>query len=60
MKASSTSRPECRISAKPRALVPLCPQSRKGRIPMKMIKAIVKKFKRDEDLANHAWVLHVI
>ncbi|MFI9361930.1 hypothetical protein ACIG5E_12845 [Kitasatospora sp. NPDC053057] len=27
---------------------------------MKMIKAIVKKFKRDEDLANHAWVLHVI
>ncbi|WP_188305555.1 hypothetical protein [Streptomyces sp. CBMA123] len=27
---------------------------------MKMIKAIVKKFKRDEDLANHAWILHVI
>ncbi|MFB7905800.1 hypothetical protein ACFXPX_01830 [Kitasatospora sp. NPDC059146] len=38
---------------------------RRTRIPgkgktMKMIKAIVKKFKRDEDLANHAWVLHVI
>ncbi|MEV7598512.1 hypothetical protein AB0O91_14140 [Kitasatospora sp. NPDC089797] len=32
---------------------------RKGKA-MKMIKAIVKKFKRDEDLANHAWVLHVI
>ncbi|MFE4970958.1 hypothetical protein ACFRAR_02430 [Kitasatospora sp. NPDC056651] len=37
----------------------------KCRIPewralMKMIKALVKKFKKDEDLANHAWVLHVI
>lgn len=27
---------------------------------MKMIKALVKKFKKDEDLAQHAWVLHVI
>ncbi|MEU9715280.1 hypothetical protein [Streptomyces sp. NPDC047976] len=27
---------------------------------MKMIKALVKKFKKDEELANHAWVLHVI
>ncbi|MDH6140390.1 hypothetical protein P3T35_002398 [Kitasatospora sp. GP30] len=27
---------------------------------MKMIKALVKKFKQDEDLANHAWILHVI
>ncbi|WP_316519916.1 hypothetical protein [Kitasatospora brasiliensis] len=27
---------------------------------MKMIKSIVKKFKKNEDLANHAWVLHVI
>ncbi|MFD8782879.1 hypothetical protein [Kitasatospora sp. NPDC059599] len=27
---------------------------------MKMIKAIVKKFKKDEDLAANAWVLHVI
>ncbi|GAA0345303.1 hypothetical protein [Streptomyces blastmyceticus] len=27
---------------------------------MKMIKALVSKFKKDEDLANHAWVLHVI
>lgn len=27
---------------------------------MKMIKALVNKFKRDEDLANHAWILHVI
>ncbi|MFE7528564.1 hypothetical protein ACFU7Y_23010 [Kitasatospora sp. NPDC057542] len=30
------------------------------RVVMKMIKALVKKFKKDEDLANHAWVLHVI
>ncbi|MFD5465756.1 hypothetical protein ACFWIQ_23405 [Kitasatospora sp. NPDC127059] len=29
-------------------------------IAMKMIKAIVKKFQRNEDLANNAWVLHVI
>ncbi len=27
---------------------------------MKMVKAFVKRFKKDEDLANHAWVLHVI
>ncbi|ROQ69257.1 hypothetical protein EDD93_3755 [Streptomyces sp. 840.1] len=27
---------------------------------MKKIKALVRKFKKDEDLANHAWVLHVI
>ncbi|TWF71568.1 hypothetical protein FHX73_19198 [Kitasatospora viridis] len=27
---------------------------------MKLVKAIIKKFKQDEDLANHAWVLHVI
>ncbi|MDH6707367.1 hypothetical protein P3T27_004104 [Kitasatospora sp. MAA19] len=27
---------------------------------MKKIKALVKKFKKDEDLANHAWILHVI
>ncbi len=29
-------------------------------VAMKMIKALVSKFKKDEDLANHAWVLHVI
>lgn len=29
-------------------------------VVMKKIKALVRKFKKDEDLANHAWVLHVI
>ncbi|MEU1283226.1 hypothetical protein [Kitasatospora sp. NPDC005856] len=36
------------------------PQSPDWRIVMKMIKTLVKKFKKNEDLANHAWVLHVI
>ncbi|MDH6136821.1 hypothetical protein P3T37_006252 [Kitasatospora sp. MAA4] len=41
-----------------------CP-TRRARTPgngvvMKMVKALVKKFKKDEDLANHAWILHVI
>jgi hypothetical protein len=27
---------------------------------MKMVKALVKVFKKDADLAAHAWILHVI
>nr|BFD89734.1 hypothetical protein KitaXyl93_10940 [Kitasatospora sp. Xyl93] len=42
------------------AAFPPGPRSQKWRVVMKMIKALVKKFKKDEDLANHAWVLHVI
>lgn len=37
-----------------------CPRTRNGVIPMKMVKSLVKKFKKNEDLANHAWILHVI
>ncbi|MFG2908876.1 hypothetical protein ACGF13_27865 [Kitasatospora sp. NPDC048286] len=36
------------------------PQSPEWRFTMKMILTLVKKFKKNEDLANHAWVLHVI
>ncbi|MEV7322044.1 hypothetical protein [Streptomyces sp. NPDC093970] len=39
--------------------VPACPAPGNGET-MKMIKAIVKKFKQDEDLATNAWPYHVI
>ncbi|WP_188299891.1 hypothetical protein [Streptomyces sp. CBMA156] len=42
------------------AAVPPHPRSQEWRLVMKMIKSLVRKFKKDEDLANHAWVLHVI
>lgn len=39
----------------------MCPAHRhRTETAMKMIKAIVKKFKKDEDLAANAWILHVI
>lgn len=44
----------------PDATISPHPRNPEWRTAMKMIKTLVKKFKKNEDLANHAWVLHVI
>ncbi len=48
-----------RLVLRRHVIEPAIPECWNGVI-MKMVKAFMKRFKKDEDLANHAWVLHVI